>query len=95
MYLKNWELPKRNESLQVVELDEVHTYVGQKKLQMDIAVDRYGKRVIAFGNGDRSTQTGLKLCVRIKDLKTNTLTFDRWKSYEEFVPSEKHAQIKA
>jgi hypothetical protein len=51
---KNLELPKQNESIRVVELDEMHTYVGQK------TTDGYGKRLIAFVNGDRSTQTGLK-----------------------------------
>ena len=28
---KNLELPKRNEPIEVVELDELHSYVGQKK----------------------------------------------------------------
>ena len=31
----NFDLPVRNETLEVVELDEVHSYVG-KKLQMDL-----------------------------------------------------------
>ena len=39
-WIKNWnkqmELPKRNERIEVVELDEMHTYVGQKKLSMDM-----------------------------------------------------------
>jgi transposase len=34
-WIKNWEkqveLPKRNEQIEVVELDEMHTYVGRKK----------------------------------------------------------------
>ena len=36
-WIKKWgrhlELPKRNESVEVVELDEMHTYVKRKKLQ--------------------------------------------------------------
>ena len=45
--------------------------------------------------GDRSTKTGLKLWEKIKDLKVNIFTSDYWKSYEEFLPSEKHLQSKA
>jgi hypothetical protein len=34
-WIKNWEkqieLPKRNEQIEIVELDEMHTYVGRKK----------------------------------------------------------------
>jgi len=34
-WIKSWEkqieLPKRNEQIEIVELDEMHTYVGQKK----------------------------------------------------------------
>jgi transposase-like protein len=32
----NLELPKRNEAIEVVELDEMHTYVGSKKLPLDM-----------------------------------------------------------
>ena len=32
----NFELPKRNEVIEVVGLDEMHTYVGRKKLPMDM-----------------------------------------------------------
>ena len=39
-WVKKWrgqlELPRRNEAVEVVELDEMHTYAGQKKLQMDM-----------------------------------------------------------
>ena len=39
-WIKKWngqlELPKRNEEIAVVELDEIHTYVGSKKLQIDM-----------------------------------------------------------
>jgi hypothetical protein len=27
----NFELPKRNETIELVELDELHTYIGRKK----------------------------------------------------------------
>ena len=32
---------------------------------------------------------------KIKDLDINVFTSDYWKSYEEFVPVEKHVQTKA
>ncbi|MDR2361285.1 MAG: IS1 family transposase, partial [Prevotellaceae bacterium] len=36
-----------------------------------------------------------KLWDKIKDLSINVFTSDHWKSYEEFVPSEKHIQTKS
>ena len=40
------ELPKRSESIEVVELDELHTYVGRKK-----TTDGYGLLLIDIENG--------------------------------------------
>jgi len=99
-WIKKWgenlEIPKRNEAIEVVELDEMHTYVSKKNYRwIWIAVDRYGKRYLSFVCGDRSTQTGLKLWDKIKDLTISTFASDYWKSYEEFVPPEKHLQTKA
>jgi transposase-like protein len=70
---KNQELPKRNEEIEMIELDEMHTYVSQKKNYrwIWIAVDRYGKRYHPFVCGDRSTPTGLKLWNNFKDFKVN------------------------
>jgi insertion element IS1 protein InsB len=59
-----------------------------------IAVDRYGKRFVSFVSGDRSTATGLKLWGKIKNLDVNYFASDYWKSYQEFVPAEKHLQTK-
>ena len=74
----------------------MHTYVGQKNYYwIWIAVDRYGKRFISFVCGDRSTQTGLRLWNKIKDFSINCFTSDYRKSYEEFIPAEKHLQSKA
>ena len=44
--------------------------------------------------GDRSTQTGLKLWEKLKDLKINYFASDYWKSYKEFLPADKHLQTK-
>jgi len=49
-WVKKWgsnlELPKRNEAIEVVELDEMHTYVGRKK-----TTDGYGLLLIDMENG--------------------------------------------
>jgi insertion element IS1 protein InsB len=60
-----------------------------------IAVDRYGKRFISFVCGDRSTATGLALWNNIKGMHVDYYASDYWKSYEEFIPVEKHLQTKA
>jgi len=49
-WVKKWgnnlELPKRNDIIEVVELDEMHTYVGRKK-----TTDGYGLLLIDMENG--------------------------------------------
>jgi len=60
-----------------------------------IAVDRFEKRFLSFVCGDRSTKTGLKLWEKIKDLTVGFYASDHWKSYEEFIPPQKHLQTKA
>ena len=49
-WIKKWgsnlELPKRNEKIEVLELDEMHTYVGSKK-----TTDGYGLLLIDMANG--------------------------------------------
>jgi insertion element IS1 protein InsB len=60
-----------------------------------VELDRYGKRNLSFVCGDRSTKTGLKLWDKVKELDICFFASDHWKSYEEFVSSEKHLQTKA
>jgi len=49
-WVKKWgsnlELPKRSESIEVVEIDELHTYVGRKK-----TTGGYGLLLIDMENG--------------------------------------------
>jgi len=58
-WIKKWgsnlELPKRNETIEVVELDEMHTYVGRKK-----TTNGYGLLLIDMENGSSllSVETG-------------------------------------
>jgi hypothetical protein len=48
------ELPKRQEGIAVVELDEMHTYVGQKK-----TIDGYGLLLIDMENGFSLLSVGI------------------------------------
>ncbi|MGP1422060.1 MAG: IS1 family transposase [Tannerella sp.] len=100
-WVKEWgervALPQKEEPVSVVELDEMHTYIGSKKTHcwVWIAVDRFGKRFISFVCGDRSTDTGMKLWKKIKNIPASVYYSDYWKSYKEFLPNVKHIQTKA
>jgi len=58
-WIKKWgsnlELPKRSEAIEIVELDEMHTYVGRKK-----TTNGYGLLLIDMENGSSllSVETG-------------------------------------
>ncbi|OAV75768.1 IS1 transposase [Bacteroidales bacterium Barb7] len=60
-----------------------------------IAVDRLGKRFIDFIAGDRSTETGKKLWEKINGFEMNVTATDYRKSYDSFIPEEKHVRTKA
>ncbi len=55
-------LQSENKAIEYVELDEVHSYIGNKKKYcwIWIAVDRFGKRFINFFVGDRSNKSVFK-----------------------------------
>ena len=53
------------------------------------------KRFISFVCGDRSTDTGMKLWKKIKNIPASVYYSDYWKSYKEFLPNVKHIQTKA
>jgi insertion element IS1 protein InsB len=59
-----------------------------------IAVDRLSKRFISYVCGDRSTQTGLKLWKRAKDIGELYYS-DYWGNYEQFITKSKHRQSKS
>ena len=84
-------------SIPVMEIDEMHTYVGSKKKPkwVWIAVDRLGKKFVDFQIGDRSQVTGKSLWQRIKNSVTGIVATDHWAAYESFVPEEIHVQSKA
>lgn len=45
--------------------------------------------------GDRSSQTGVKLCQSIENESVDKVFSDFWKSYKEIIPCEKLHQSKA
>ncbi|MFT4202523.1 MAG: IS1 family transposase [Chitinophagaceae bacterium] len=88
---------KSGSEVDIVEIDEMHSYVGDKKnyCWIWIAVDRLGKRFINFVVGDRSSTTGIELWNRIKEKDIGMVATDYWKAYNQFVPDEIHVQSKA
>jgi transposase-like protein len=68
------------EDIEVIELDEMRTYIGSKNnyCWIWIAVDRNGHRFINCEVGTRGTATGVKLWQNIKDLATGLVFADYW-----------------
>ncbi|WP_411725862.1 IS1 family transposase [Methyloglobulus sp.] len=81
----------------VVEMDEMHTYIGSKKTigWIWIAVDRHGKRFLNCEVDSRDTDTGRKLWDAIKNNGITDVISDYWSPYEKFVPYALHTQSKA
>ncbi|MFT4967064.1 MAG: insertion element IS1 protein InsB, partial [Candidatus Deianiraeaceae bacterium] len=52
------------------------------------------KRFINFVIGDRSANTGKALWNNIKDKKIDYFMTDHWRSYNTFLPKEKHIKSK-
>lgn len=100
-WIKKWGesvfLPLSKEPIEIMELDEIHTYISNKKnyCWVWIAVDRFGKRYIDFICGKRSTKTFKELWDRLKENNINGFCSDYWKSYSELIPPEKHIESKA
>lgn len=62
-----------------------------------IAIDRLDKRFIHVATGTRGIKTRQKLWNGIENPESMKLiaTTDCWKTYESFVPQDKHIQSKA
>ncbi|WP_454064725.1 IS1 family transposase [Candidatus Nitrospira salsa] len=81
---------------QIVELDELHSYVRHKKYcWVWLAVDRLGKRFLAAVTGTRGVVTGARLWKTIKHPRIAQVMTDYWEPYEHFLPPTKHVQSKA
>ncbi|MCK5368078.1 MAG: IS1 family transposase, partial [Cyclobacteriaceae bacterium] len=95
-YGKDLDDIKSEKKIEVVEMDEMHTYIGHKKYcWIWISVDRYGKRFVNCVFGNRGTQTGKRLWEELKEKEIGKFMTDYWKAYQEFLPEEKHIQSKA
>ncbi len=86
----------KRSSAQIVEMDEMQSYVGQKNYcWIWIAVDRLEKRFLHVGTGTRGVVTGEHLWDTIKSVLIEQVMTDHWEPYKHFVPPEKHVQSKA
>ncbi|MDE1890815.1 MAG: IS1 family transposase [Planctomycetota bacterium] len=87
---------KKEETVRVMEMDEMHTYIGSKKYcWIWVAVDRNEKRFIDCVLGSRGAITGERLWGSVGWLASGDVMTDYWKPYAEFVPEEQHVRSKA
>ncbi|WP_321416953.1 IS1 family transposase [uncultured Methanomethylovorans sp.] len=87
---------KSDNEIAIVELDEMHAYIGNKKYcWIWIAVDRAGKKFIDCSFGSRGTETGRKLWEKLEGKKICEVMTDHWRAYTEFIPETIHTQSRA
>ncbi|OAV63905.1 IS1 transposase [Bacteroidales bacterium Barb6XT] len=92
--LQDKMLQSEAKETETVEMDEMR--INQKNYcRIRIAVGRLGKRFLNFIVGDRSTETGKKLQEKINGFEMNVTAKGYWKSYDHFIPEEKHVGTKA
>ena len=96
------EDPKSENEISIVEMDEMHAYIGNKKTLLDldccwiwIAVDRVEKKFINCFFGSRGTETGQLIWEKLKQKEIGDVMTDHWKAYTEFLPESIHTQSKA
>ena len=89
--------PDDKEQIDIVELDEIHSYTGHKKNHCWtwITIDRHTKQVLGFVCGRRDSKTFEKLYDNINPNNIKLFCSDYWKSYAEVIPNHKHLQSKA
>ncbi len=94
---KELEALKSENEISIVELDEMHTYIGNKKKYcwIWIAVDRVGKKFINCSFGSRGTETGKLLWEKWTKKEIGEVMTDHWRAYAEFIPEKIHTQSKA
>lgn len=66
-------------NLEIIEMDEWHTYIGEKKnyCWIWVSVDRIGRKFIDFTLGTRETETGIRLFAISIYPKQNGKIYDR------------------
>jgi insertion element IS1 protein InsB len=80
----------------VLELDELWSYVGNKhnKQWLWLALCRRKRQIVAFFIGDRSNESCQKLKNNIPEKYRDCKTFsDLWESYEVVFGNEKHKSV--
>jgi len=86
---------RNDKPVEVMELDELHTYIGQKNYRwVWTCVNRDRREYVDFVVGNRGTETGLKLWKKIGNLAQVIVATDYWKSCNEIVPSQILVQTK-
>ncbi|WP_094227757.1 IS1 family transposase [Methanolobus psychrotolerans] len=90
------EALKSENEIEIVELDEMHTYISNKKYcWIWIAVDRVGKKFIDCSFGSRGTETGIQLWRKLETKAVGQIMTDYWKAYAAFLPRKIHTRSKA
>ena len=72
-------------AIEIVEMDEIHTHIGSKKLVLDLdCYDRAGQKFIQCAFGSRDTATGRTLWEKMDDKDIGAVMTDYWTPYEHF-----------
>lgn len=78
-----------------IEIDEMHTFVGNKKQRrwIWIVLHRQTRQVLAFVIGTRGSATLRKLWVKLQELGCKGLVHtDGWRAYGEVIPAQQLVQ---
>ena len=90
------DLKSENE-ISIVEMDEMHTYIGNKKniAGSGLLLIECGKKFINCSFGSRGTETGQLLWEKLEKKEIGEVMTDHWRAYAEFLPETIHTQSKA
>ncbi|MDD2338889.1 MAG: IS1 family transposase [Methanosarcina sp.] len=85
------DLKSENE-ISIVEMDEMHTYIGNKKniVGSGLLLIEFGKKFINCFFGSRGTETGQLIWEKLKQKEIGEVMTDHWKAYTEFLPESIH-----
>jgi insertion element IS1 protein InsB len=89
------ETVRNDKPVEMMVLDELHTYIGRKNCQrVWTCVSRNDRQYVDFKVGNQGTKTGLKLWGRVGKLAVVPVMADHWKPYTEIVPAGQLLQTK-
>ena len=93
--LNNANLNQNDESIDRVELDEIHSDAKFKNYRWSwTAIGGYTKQVLGFVCGRRDTKTFKRLYDKLNTDNIKLFCFDYCKAYQERLPKSKHIQSK-